>query len=506
MATISTAVGEERRSRVSGYKIKKGFFTNETQNLPQIIAIFAESNTANQSGLTTAKREITSANEAANLYGFGSPIHSIMRILRPVSGDGVGGIPTIVFPQLTDVGASATIRAWTVTGTANANATHSFVINGRYGLDFQNYSYSVAIGDTPTMVAVKMADAINGVLGSPCTAVAALGVVTLTSKWKGATSAMLNVVIDFGSNSAGFSYSQTTSTNGAGGVDLAPSLALFGDDWYTVVINSYGIDQLSDLESFNGVPDTLTPTGRYSGIIFKPFVALFGTTLSTKTAIAAITDDAPRIDQVTNVHAPAPNSKGFDYEAAANVAALFARVAQDSPHLDVNQLAYPDMPIPSDGNIGEMSDYNNRDFLVKKGSSTVILENGLFKIQDLVTTYHPDGEVPLQYAYTRNLNLDWNISDSYRTLENIRLKDKALVRDEQIVEVSGAIKPKEWKAVVYDLINDWAVKALINDPQFSKDSLLVQISTTNPDRFETFFRYKRTGIARIESTDVEAGF
>jgi hypothetical protein len=47
---------------------------------------------------------------------------------------------------------------------------------------------------------------------------------------------------------------------------------------------------------------------------------------------------------------------------------------------------------------------------------------------------------------------------------------------------------------------------LINDPQFSKDSLIVQVSTINPNRFETFFRYKRTGIARIESTDVEAGF
>ena len=47
---------------------------------------------------------------------------------------------------------------------------------------------------------------------------------------------------------------------------------------------------------------------------------------------------------------------------------------------------------------------------------------------------------------------------------------------------------------------------MIRDASFSKDSLNVQISTTNPNRFETFFRYKRTGLARIESTDVEAGF
>jgi len=166
------------------------------------------------------------------------------------------------------------------------------------------------------------------------------------------------------------------------------------------------------------------------------------------------------------------------------------------------------MPIPITNStfIGDMGEYNNRDVLVKNGCSTVTLENGAYKIQDLVTTYHPDGEVPLQYAYCRNLNIDWNVADSYRTLETLRLKDKTLVKDDQVTAVTGVIKPKEWRAVLFDLFDDLALIALINEPAFSKESLTVQISTVNPDRFETRFRYKRTGIARIESTDVEAGF
>lgn len=506
MSSISTAVGSERLSRISGYKIKKGFFTNETQNLPQIIAVFGEANTANQSGLTVTKKEVTSANEAAELYGYGSPIHSQMRILRPLSGDGVGGIPTIVFPQITDVGATATERKWTVTGTATSNSTHTVVVNGRSSLDFQSYNYNVVTGDTPTIIAGKIKDAINGVLSAPCVATSALGVVTITSKWKGATSSELNIVIDFGLNSAGLSYSETTSTNGAGSVDLSGSFAQFGDDWYTCVTNPYGVAQLANFEAFNGVPDDTNPTGRYAGINFKPFMAYFGSVLSDKDDIATITNNASRVNQVTNVLCPAPLSKGFTYEAVANVLTLFARIMQDSPHLDVNNKSYPDMPIPTDGNIGDMSDYNNRDFLIKKGSSTVFLANGAYTIQDLVTTYHPEGEVPLQFNYARNLNLDWNVKDSYTTLERIRLRDKTLVQDNQIVGVAGVIKPREWKAILFDLFADLAEKALINNPQFSKDSLLVQISTTNPNRFETFFRYKRTGIARIESTDVEAGF
>lgn len=505
MSTISTAVGTDRRSRVSGYKIKKGFFSNDTQNLPQIIAVFGEANTANQSGLTAEKREVTSAKEAAELYGYGSPIHRIMRILRPINSDGVGGIPTVVFPQVSDVGATATTREWTVTGTATANATHYVVINGRDSIDFQSLGFSVVSGDTPTIIAGKIADAINSVLGSPVSALSALGVVTATSKWEGATSAEVNIAIDFGTNAAGVSYSQTDSTDGAGTVSLTDSFSQFGDDWYTTVINPY-TDKLDEFEVFNGFPDDDAPTGRYSGLIFKPFMAYFGSVEDDKDSLAAITNDADRINQNTNVLCPAPLSLGFTFEAAANVVALFARIAQDSPHLDVNNKSYSDMPVPSSGNIGDMSDYNNRDFLLKKGCSTVILENGAYKIQDLVTTYHPEGENPLQYNYCRNLNLDWNVSDAYRTLETIRLKDKALILDTQVSDVAGVIKPKEWKAVVFDLFEDLATRALINDPQFSKDSLIVQISDLNPNRFETFFRYKRTGIARIESTDVEAGF
>ena len=39
-----------------------------------------------------------------------------------------------------------------------------------------------------------------------------------------------------------------------------------------------------------------------------------------------------------------------------------------------------------------------------------------------------------------------------------------------------------------------------------KAGTTVNISTTNPDRLETFFPYKRSGVARIASTTAQAGF
>lgn len=506
MASISTAIGLERKSRTSGYKLKKGFFSNETENLPQIIAVFAEANTANQSGLTTAKVEVTSEKEAGDLFGYGSPIHQIVRILRPISSDGVGGIPTIIYPQLTKSDSTATVVEFSASGTATSSATHTLVINGREDVNFLTYSFSVNQGDTATDIMQKMADACNSVLASPVIATFADGDLLFTSKWKGQTSADINISVNTNNNTAGITYALVTKTDGAGTVDLADSLMLIGDEWVTAVINSYGETKLQEFENFNGFPHDNAPTGRYQGVIFKPFMAFFGSTKSLRTDLETITNNPSRVNQCTNVLCPAPNSKGMPFEAAANVVALFARVAQDTPHLDVAGMVYPDMPIPTDFNIGDMAQYNNRDLLLKKGCSTVILENGQYQIQDLVTTYHPDGENPLQYNYTRNLNLDWNVKDGYTTLERLKVRDRVLVSDNQVTAAQGVIKPSEWKAVVYEYFDNLAQKALITDPDFSKQSLKVQISSTNPNRLDVFFRYKRTGTVRIMSTDVEAGF
>lgn len=506
---ISTAIGLERKSRVSGYKIKKGNFDNETPNLKHVIVVLGEANTANQGTLSTVKKEITSAQQAAELYGWGSPLHQQFRILRPISGDGVGGIPTIAMPQDSDGGATATVHEWTVAGNATSNGTHTFVINGRSSVDFQSYSFAVVKDETPTQIAAKIADAINSVLASPVTAAAALGVVTLTTKWAGVSSTSLDTSVDVGSNDAGVTYTQTDSTAGAGAVDLAGALAQFGEEWITIVLNPYAATDattLQALEDFNGVPDDENPTGRYVGRVFKPFVSLFGSTLNDVASLTAITDAAARKGQVTNSLCPAPFSKGWPFEASANVCAVFARISQDTPQLDVNAKSYPDMPVPVDGIIGDMSDYNNRDLLVKKGCSTVILENGKYQIQDLVTTYHPDGELVLQFDYLRNLIIDWNVKDGYTILEGIHVKDHVIVNDGQVTESTKSVKPKQWAAVLYDFFDELAVEGLITEPEFSKDSLQIERNADNPNRFDVFFRYKRTGVARIVSTDVEAGF
>lgn len=498
---MAEAVDSSRVSKIVGYKLTTGNFNTNSQNLPQRIAIFAEANYANQSTLDLTPTEIISAQQAGSLYGYGSPIYHIMRILHPVNGGGVEGIPTVVYPQAQAPGATDKIMRITPAGTATGNATHTVKIGGRDSMDGGSYDIQIASGDTVATITAKIKDAINNVLGAPVIADDYGYDVDLTTKWKGLTANELTVSVDTNDNAVGMTYVVTSPQAGVGTPSVSPALALFGNVWNTIVINGYGTHTgtMALLEAFNGIPDPVNPTGRFLGTIMKPFIALCGSVADDP---SSITDT--RLDQVTCAICPAPGSTGFNFEASANVAVLFAKTEQDTPHLDISGQSYPDMPTPT--SIGSMATYSNRDAIVKKGCSTVDLVAGRFTMMDFVTTYHPIGENPPQFRYCRNIMLDLNIRYAYYNLELTNVVDHVIAADDDTVEATNVIKPKMWKQQLQTLAVDLSKRALIVNPQFMQDSITVSLSTSNPDRLNTFFRYKRTGIARISSTEAQAGF
>src|SRR5690242_7106670 len=497
----SDAVGNERISRVVGYKLTKGNFALTSPNLPQRIAILGEANNQNQASLSLTPKEITSAQQAGQLYGFGSPIYHMTRILRPINGDGVGGIPVIVYPQAEAPGAVAKVFRINPSGVATGSGVHKLRIAGRDGIDGLFYDINIVAGDTAATIAQKIANAINAVLGAPVLAFYSGYNVICTTKWKGLTANEVNASIDVGDNAFGLTYAVQTVVAGSGTPSVQEALDQFGASWNTIVVNSYGLEAttMTLLETFNGIPNPTTPTGRYAALVTKPFIAISG---SISDDVSATTD--LRLDNVTIAVAPAPGSLGFSFEAAANMTYLFAIQAQQSPNLDVAGQSYPDMPTPT--SIGSMATYTNRDAFVKKGLSTVDLVAGKYQVQDFVTTYHPVGEIVPQYRYCRNLNIDWNVRYGYYLLEQTYVVDHSIARDDDFVSADKVIKPKQWKGVLDAYADDLSARALTVDADFMQASITVNISSTNPDRLETFFKYKRSGFTRISSTTAEAGF
>ncbi len=94
---ISSAVDASAVARVVGIKtIFRDLRGGGILFLPQRLAVVGQGSSA--STYDTTKRQVTSATEAATLYGFGSPIHLAVLQLLPVNGDGVGTIPVTVYP------------------------------------------------------------------------------------------------------------------------------------------------------------------------------------------------------------------------------------------------------------------------------------------------------------------------------------------------------------------------------------------------------------------------
>lgn len=496
-----SAVGSERIASIVGYNLSV-LQQQIVANLPQRIAVLCEANALNQtytdSSIEGYAWQATSLRAVGERYGYGSPAYLIARIMIPV----IGGIPLVFYPQEEASGATAKIIEITPVGTATSNATHTIFIAGRDGLDGQFYNIAVEQGDTAGDVSAKIHDAVVGVLGSPVLSSDSEYSTILTSKWKGETANNLTVSVDTNGNDAGISYVIESVSSGAGTPSISDALAAFGSTWNTIVVNSYGTNTTiaSALENFNGIPDTTNPTGRYVGTVMKPFVALSGSVAEDPSAFTEA-----RKAQVTLSISPAPLSDGLPFEAAANDAAVWSVIAQNTPELDVLNKYYPDMPTPE--TIGAMEDYSERDRIVKRGCSTVDLVNGRYQLKDPVTTYHPEGELNPAYRWRRDLFIDFNIRFRYRILEETFVVGKVIANDADDVSSQNIIKPKTWKQIlISSLFAGLVADGMIADPDFSAESLVVGIDETNPNRFNTTFRYKKTGVARISATTAETGF
>jgi phage tail sheath gpL-like len=498
MTAISTAVSLDRVSAIVGYKIEAVLEGILAGNLPQRIAILAEANNANQSGLPS-ELSFTNASEIAAVAGYGSPAYLIARILRPYSGDKLGGIPTVWYPVEEAGGATATVITYSITGAATKNTTHLLRVSGRNGLDGAIYQIAVETGDGAAEISQKMIDAVNNCLGAPAVGTLSVNDAVFTTPFRGVSSAELSVEVDLQGDAAGLTYTQDSKVNGAGVPSISNALNEFGDNWNTFVINGIGSDSatLNALEAFNG--NANSGTGRYTPTVFKPFLSLFAdNSADTLAEVTALTD--ARKNEMTNVFCAGPNSEAFSFETAANTLFVYVKTAQDEPHTDPIGSILND--VPGVANSGDFADASKRDQIVKVGGSTIKLNSEQFEIVDLVTTSHPDDEpqTAVLYRWVRDWVINMNIRYKYLLLEEINVVGKTILPDGSQSTAPNTISPNRWKGILYGLADQLENEALIASADFMKESIQVQIGESNPNRFETAFKVEITGAARVLST------
>ncbi len=495
--SISNAVDPTRVSSIVGYSLDKGLEGVTGGYLPQRIAIIAEGNSDKQATMGT-KLEFTSADEVAQECGYGSPAHLAAKRIRGNAID-VGGVSTVVYPLPEAAEAAAKESGIAVTGTPSKSATQYVIIAGNY------YSFTVLPTDDGDAILGKIKDAINAQVDSPVTAGAVLeGSLPVTAKWAGATSD--DITIEFGGEDVGLTYSVTETTPGAGEVLPTDALDLFGSEWNTLVINCLGATEtvLDAYEAFNG--NSTDRIGRYNSENWKPFIAITGTVESDKDTLVTITTG--RKNEQTNVIMPAPNSLSLPFEIAAVTAGVYAPRVQRDPKADILDVRLIGIVPPQDLDVGDLDVYNNRDYLAKNGCSTVILSDGDYFVKDFITTYHPDGELPPQFRYVRNLvGIDFNTAYRILFLDDQFIKGYTILPDSSTSNDPNVIKPKDGKSIMINkLITPFANAGIFADAAYSIENTQVEIDETNPDRLNFNIPYKRSGFARVVSTNAVANF
>ncbi len=491
-----SAVESSRLSSILGYELVKGTASVSSGILPQRLAILGERNTDKTSA--PSKLNATSVTQVADAYGFGSPMH-LMALILDASGV-LGKIETVFYLVAEAAGATARVQPITVTGTPTKASTQYIRIGGK------RLNYSVLTTDDADAILGKIKTAIEAWSDSPVTVgMVAAGSVDLTLKWKGETGQDLSVGFDQDTD-IGLTYALGVETAGTGGTSPAAALANFSTDWNTVVVNGLAVNStnLNAYEAFIGNPTD--KTGRYDSEEWKPCVAVSGSTLATVSALTALTD--ARDEQVANVVMSCGDSLSMPCEIAAAAAGLAALGMNSDRKFDMIGKKLGGIVPPIDLAIGELSEYPNRDLAVKGGSSTAKLNGSQYEVIDFVTTYHPDGENPAQFRYVRNLvGIDYNVKFSVRFNEELFLKGKTILPDSNPSQADNVIKPKQWLAI----LNNNVFKVFENDGAFgevgySLENAVIEINSSNPDRIDTEFPYKRSGTVRISSVSGVANF
>ena len=486
---ISTAVDASAVARVVGIKTIFKNLRGGILFLPQRIAVVGQGNSV--AVYDNTKRQVTSAQEAGELYGFGSPIHLAVRQLLPVNGDGVGTIPVTIFPLDDDGAGVVSTGDVTPGGVPTVAASYLVRVN-----NIDSEEFVISVGDTVAVIVTAMTAAINAVLEMPIIAVDGTTKVNFTSKWKG-TSANDIVVEVVGSTTAGNTFAITQAVGGLINPDVDDSLDQIGDVWETLVLNCMDVADTATLDKFSVFGE-----GRWGALTRKPLVTFTGNTALTVT-LATTVSDARKTDRV-NAQLVAPGSNDLPLVVAARQLARIAVLANNNPPHDYGSQDATGL-VPGDD--GDQWTYADRDSAVKKGSSTIEVKDGVANISDVVTFYHPTGgEIPAYRFVVDIIKLQQIIFNLDLIFATKEWDGAPLIPDDQPTVNRDAKKPKMAVAAVATMLDSLGLNAIISDPETAKTATIAQINDMNPKRLDLVTTVQLSGNTNIISVDLEFGF
>lgn len=495
MANSASQIMPTAQAAGSFYKVGLGALTGLSPLLEQKIAVMCEANSDMQTEGAQDGGVLVpiTTKEVAEKFGYGSPAHLVATKLLTELSVGV----EVKFFFVAENG-SATVTATVFTGTgATITKTGSIVFN----INGQLLSVGLVLGDTLAEALVKIKTAINAEINLPVlvSTTTPTTSISVDSKWKGLSSAVLNVSVD-SLTAEGITFAGV-KTAGTGETALTTALAKFQNDWYPHILNCLGEGtsntNLDAFETFIGT--AAAGSGKYAPTNMTPAVAWTATNEDTLATLQAVT--TTRLDYACNVYLPVPNSQDIPFMNAASALGIFVKNSNGDPKQDILDDVIPGATSPTDLDVGDIIEYAFRDDLVGAGCSTVNFRNGSFYAGDIITTYHPLGETDPIFRYVRDVMIIFNILNQFKAF-NIKQKNKTIAPN--ALPSARITSPALYKAgILNEIIKPFVNAGYIADFKYAKENLDVGINPTNAGRFDILSPNLMTSLLRIKATEVQ---
>jgi len=475
-------------SRVTGVNVEfRNFNAGGGGFLPQRLAVIGIGN--DDAVYSPEKHESTgSADAIGQRYGYGSPLHLAARQLFPISGGGAN-FPVTFYPLRPLETAVAAEGVISCDGVAEAPGSGVVYIGG-IAAEFP--VAKAATADT-VLSAIKMA--INTKLEMPVIAGDVDdGELTLVSKWSGESGNDITIEIETIVN--GFTFGITAMAGGALDPDIAPALEAIGQIWETFILDTFAWKKPTRLDQYQ-----LFCEGRWSELEKKPCLVAHGSVddYYTRTAVT----DLRKFDY-GNFLIQSTGSRELPFVIAARglVSDIMTNANSNPPLGYKGKLtglaAGPD---------SIQENYATRNNAVAKGASTNIKTGSVAELNDIVTFWHPDNEMIPSRRYVVDLvKLQNAVFNVRMIMEADEKKGAPLVSNETVTTNPRAIQPKMIKTELMNLADALGRAAIISEPVFTKENLIVKIDSVNPKRVNLQYPIKLSGNIEVTSNDIYFGF
>jgi phage tail sheath gpL-like len=475
-------------SRVTGVNVEfRNFNAGGGGFLPQRLAVLGIGN--DDAEYSLQKHEsIGSADAIGRRYGYGSPLHLAARQLFPISGGGAN-FPVTFYPLRPLETAVASSGSISCDGIATAAGSGTVYIGGIAA------EFPVAKAASAEAVLNAIKTAINTKIEMPVIAGnIESGELLLISKWSGESGN--DITIEVETITEGFTFGISKMTGGALDPDISPALEEIGQIWETFILSTFAWKKQSRLDQYQ-----LFCEGRWSELEKKPCLVAHGSTddFYDRTAVTDL-----RKSDYGNFLIQSTGSRELPFVIAARglVSDIMTNANSNPPLGYKGQLTGL-----AAGADSAQENYTARNNAITKGASTNLKVGSVAELNDIVTFYHPENEMIPSRRFVVDLVKLQNVVFNVRMImESDEKKGAPLVSDNTVTTNPRAIQPKTIKTELMNLADALARAAIIQEPIFTKERLVVKIDSTNPKRVNTQYPVKLSGNVEVISNDIYFGF